>query len=66
MVARVYAEGVGSAPLLSWPRAYKIQAIASSVAFQNAAPIFDILQAAYWKLVNLFVEFYLGDLLCTR
>ena len=38
--------------------------IAALVAFQNAAPVADILKAAHWKLVNLFIDFYLQHVQC--
>ena len=40
--------------------------ISSLVAFQNATPIVDILEAAYWKSVNPFIHFYLRDVQCIR
>ena len=65
-VAVAYAEAAHSAPLLSRPRAHETRAIAASVAFQNATPIVDILEAVYWKSVIPFIDFYLRDLQCTR
>ena len=65
-VSVAYAEAAQSAPLLSRPRTHKTRAIAASVAFQNATPIVDILEAAYWKSVNPFIHFYLRDVHCIR
>ena len=46
-VSLAYAEAAQSASLPSRPRAHETRAIAASVAFQNATPIVDVLEAAY-------------------
>ena len=61
MVVAAYAEAAQSAPFLVQPRAHKMWATAASVAFLNVTPIVDILEAAYWKLVSFFIDFYLRD-----
>ena len=65
-VAVAYVEAAQLAPLLSGTRAHEMRAFAASVAFQNVTPIADILEAAYWKSVNPFIDFYLGDVQYSR
>ena len=45
---------------------HEMQAIAALVAFQNATPIVDIVEVAYRKSVNPFINFYLRNVQCTH
>lgn len=48
------------------PRAHEVRALASSAAFLHATPMSSILEAAFWKSENPFINHYLRDLRCQR
>lgn len=58
-VSRWIASTVATAYARSSPRT-------ASVAFQNATPVADILEADYWKSVNPIIVFCLGNVQDTR
>ncbi|KAL8590051.1 hypothetical protein ACOMHN_034282 [Nucella lapillus] len=43
------------------PRAHEVRSIATSAAFQYSLSLRDVLEAAYWRSENPFINFYLRD-----
>ncbi|KAL8579157.1 hypothetical protein ACOMHN_010741 [Nucella lapillus] len=48
------------------PRAHEVRSIATSAAFQYSLSLRDVLEAAYWRSENPFINFYLRDFRAKR
>ncbi|KAL8569518.1 hypothetical protein ACOMHN_002065 [Nucella lapillus] len=48
------------------PRAHEVRSIAPSAAFQYSLSLRDVLEAAYWRSENPFINFYLRDFRAKR
>ncbi|KAL8610742.1 hypothetical protein ACOMHN_016725 [Nucella lapillus] len=48
------------------PRAHEVRSIATSAAFQYSFSLKDVLEAAYWRSENPFINFYLRDFRAKR
>ena len=57
--------GGGSFLPLSTPRVHEVRAWSTTLAAQSAK-ISDVLNAAYWRTPNVFIEFYLRDVTANR
>ena len=64
-VRSAYAQAFKDLPVLS-PRAHEVRALATSAAFQHSVPVRHLLEAAYWRSENPFINFYLRDIRMTR
>ncbi|KAL8614126.1 hypothetical protein ACOMHN_026343 [Nucella lapillus] len=49
-----------------YPRAHEVRSIAASVAFQYSLSLKIVLEAAYWRSENPFINFYLRDFRAKR
>ena len=60
--------GGGGAPVLplSHARAHEVRAWSATLAATNSVRLDDILQAAFWRSPNVFVDFYLRDVSSLR
>ena len=52
-------------PLVS-PRAHEARALSTSLAVLKSGKLSDVLQAAYWKSDDVFINYYLRDVASTR
>ena len=64
---RPLGRGGGALTLpLSQARTHEVRAWSASIAAANSVRLDEILQAAYWRSTNVFVDFYLRDVSSVR